>query len=126
VALGLAFAEATPHEQRPNRLQDSSSDLVSPSQVEDLVDAADALGPEAFAPAPEPPATPSVAVGSNPIAPLFDALKVERGSDGSLRIEASPEAASALASLFDGMARLLSAVAARPVQQDERAPPMPS
>jgi hypothetical protein len=46
------------------------------------------------------------------VAQLFNALHVERGADGSLRIESPPEAASALAFLFDGMARLLSAVGA--------------
>jgi hypothetical protein len=57
-----------------------------------------------------PPAPAAVALSSAPVAQLFNALRVERGADGSLRIEAPPEAASALASLFDGMARLLSAV----------------
>jgi len=59
-----------------------------------------------------PPAPAAVALSSAPVAQLFNALRVERGADGSLRIEAPPQAASALAALFDGMARLLSAVGA--------------
>jgi SNF2 family DNA or RNA helicase len=42
------------------------------------------------------------------VARLFDALTVQRGADGGIRIEAPPHAARALASLLDGMARLLS------------------
>lgn len=62
-----------------------------------------------------------------PVARLFDALRVERGIDGSLRIEAPPEAAMALASVFEGMARLLAAVAAPPsVSAQARPPAMPS
>ena len=59
-----------------------------------------------------PPAPAAVALSSAPVVQLFNALRVERGADGSLRIEAPPQAASALAALFDGMARLLSAVGA--------------
>jgi hypothetical protein len=59
-----------------------------------------------------PPAPAAVALTPAPVAQLFSALRVERGADGSLRIEAPPQAASALAALFDGMARLLSAVGA--------------
>jgi hypothetical protein len=51
------------------------------------------------------------------VARLFEALRVERGVDGSLRIEAPPTAATALASIFDGMARLLSTVAAPSVSE---------
>jgi hypothetical protein len=61
----------------------------------------------------ERPLVPSLPAGGPaplPVARLFDALRVERGTDGSLRIEAPPEVASTLASLFDGMARLLSTV----------------
>jgi hypothetical protein len=38
----------------------------------------------------------------------MSALTVERGPDGRVRIEAPPEAASALVALFAGMARLLT------------------
>ncbi len=60
------------------------------------------------------------------VARLFEALRVERGADGSLRIEAPPAAATALASIFDGMARLLSSVAAPAIATDVRATQMPS
>jgi hypothetical protein len=76
--------------------------------------------------APLPPA--AVAQSSAPVAQLFNALRVERGADGSLRIEAPPQAASALASLFDGMARLLSAVGAASTGggAEQQRPAMPS
>jgi hypothetical protein len=79
-------------------------------EVEQMVDAAEPLKQDA--PSAEQPFVPAPATGLEipPVACLFDALRVERGADGSLRIEAPPQAASALASLFDGMARLLSTV----------------
>lgn len=63
---------------------------------------------------------------SSSVARLFEALRVERGADGGLRIEAPPAAATALASIFDGMARLLSSVAATPVTTQTRAAQPPS
>jgi len=78
-----------------------------------MVDSAEPPRPDAPEPIAERPLVPSLPAAGPaplPVARLFDALRVERGADGSLRIEAPPEAASALASLFDGMARLLSAV----------------
>ena len=83
-------------------------------EVEQLVDAAEPLKHDA--PSAEEPFVPAPATGAEipTVARLFDALRVERGADGSLRIEAPPQAASALASLFDGMARLLRAVGAAP------------
>ena len=58
------------------------------------------------------------------MARLFDALTVERGADGGIRIEAPPHAARALVSLLDGMARLLGAVSGdrdqpEPAQRDD-------
>jgi superfamily II DNA or RNA helicase len=41
-------------------------------------------------------------------AALFRALRVERTSEGGVRIEAPPEAAESLVALFEGMAKLLS------------------
>lgn len=46
------------------------------------------------------------------IARLFGAVTVDRRDDGSLVIEAPPEAARALASLFAGMSRLMASAAA--------------
>jgi hypothetical protein len=57
------------------------------------------------------------------VARLFEAIRVERGRDGSLRIEAPPAAASALAALFDGMAQLMTAVVAPPAAAPEQHPP---
>jgi hypothetical protein len=44
----------------------------------------------------------------NPVAALFSALRVERTTDGGVRLEAPPEAAGSLIALFEGMAKLLS------------------
>lgn len=52
--------------------------------------------------------------GDDQIARLFGAVSVNRRHDGSLVIEAPPEAARALASLFDGMSRLMAAAATTP------------
>ena len=50
--------------------------------------------------------------GDDQVARLFGAVTVNRRQDGSLVIEAPPEAARALASLFDGMSRLMASAAA--------------
>jgi hypothetical protein len=95
-------------------------------EVEQMVEAAN---PQDTGISVETPLAPSaVALSSAPVAQLFNALRVERGADGSLRIEAPPQAASALASLFDGMARLLSAVGAASTGggAEQQPPPMPS
>jgi superfamily II DNA/RNA helicase len=58
---------------------------------------------------------PPVAVqgpGGDDVARLFGAVTVNRRDDGSLVIEAPPEAARALASLFAGMSRLMASAAA--------------
>jgi hypothetical protein len=86
-----------------------------------------AAGEAAALEAGGPPAIPAVAAVSNVEVPrLFEALRVERSADGGLRIEAPPEAARALMSLFDGMARLMAAaaapVAARPGANGAEAP----
>jgi len=94
--------------------------------VEEMIDAANAAGQEIPAPPPEISILSASALaiaGEAPVARLFEAIRVERGSDGSLRIEAPPAAAGALAALFDGMARLLTAVAAPPPAASERHPP---
>jgi hypothetical protein len=53
------------------------------------------------------PATSAGALSS-----LFEALRVERTSDGGVRIEAPPQAAESLVALFQGMAKLLGAASA--------------
>ena len=67
-------------------------------------------------PAPQPVPTPS----QRPPAPMVDGprvqqllagLRVERTDDGGLRIDAPPEAAGALAAMFQSMADLLAAAA---------------
>jgi superfamily II DNA or RNA helicase len=44
------------------------------------------------------------------VARIFEAITVKRGPDGGISIEAPPQAARALVSLLDGMARLLGGV----------------
>jgi hypothetical protein len=96
-------------------------------EVEEMIDAANAPGQEVPAPQPEMSSLSSLSspaiAGDGPVARLFEAIRVERGSDGSLRIEAPPATAGALAALFDGMARLLTAVAAPPPAAPEQHPP---
>jgi superfamily II DNA or RNA helicase len=90
-------------------------------EVDQMVSAAEPAKPDA-ALEPEPASaapgwaadalvSPALAADTAaPVRQLFAALRVERGADGSLRIEAPPAAASALAAVFEGMARLLSSV----------------
>jgi superfamily II DNA or RNA helicase len=98
------------------------------SDVDELVSAALPAKPDGVAEtavaAPNPISLVSDAPPSS-VARLFEALRVERGADGSLRIEAPPAAATALASIFDGMARLLSSVTA-PTAMESRAAQPPS
>ena len=99
-------------------------------EVEDMIDAANASGQEVPASQSEmsilSSISPSPAIaGDAQVARLFEAIKVQRGSDGSLRIAAPPAAAGALAALFDGMARLLTAVAA-PAAAEQPPPSLPS
>jgi SNF2-related domain/Helicase conserved C-terminal domain len=49
----------------------------------------------------------------DPVASLFDVVRVERTSSGGVRIEAPPEAASSLLALFEGMAKLLAGASSR-------------
>jgi hypothetical protein len=92
--------------------------------LEEMIDAANAPGQEVPAPPAKLATLSAHATGGDAaVARLFEAIKVERGGDGSLRIEAPPAAAGALASLFDGMARLLAAVAAPPPTEPEQHPP---
>ena len=108
-------APRAPAEPEPS--PDAAEPGGLPVEVEELVAAAVPAQPEVVAPAAEPVSLPPLPAGvpaTLPVARLFDALRVDRGADGSLRIEAPPEAAAALAALFDGMARLLSTAAAPP------------
>ena len=52
--------------------------------------------------------TSSERMRSEPIAALFDVVRVERTESGGVRIEAPPEAASSLLALFEGMTKLLA------------------
>ena len=83
-------------------------------EIEELVAAADE-GVEPTAPEPAAPAA-AVAHASSAAGPtgasvdvqqLFTSLRIRTTADGGLAIEAPPEAANTLASVFEGMARLL-------------------
>ncbi len=52
--------------------------------------------------------SPSSVVGD-----LFSQLRIEHREDGGIRIDAPPEAASALGSLFEGMARIMREAAGK-------------
>jgi superfamily II DNA or RNA helicase len=111
--LVVPSAASTPPTEEPESSLDAPANESTTSEVEQMVDSAEPPRPDAAEPSAEFPLVPSLPAAGPaplPVARLFDALRVERGANGSLRIEAPPEAASALASLFDGMARLLSAV----------------
>lgn len=127
----VAPVDATSKEEFERDTADGDAVAVEMEQM--IADAEPAkpdapMEPVMSAPASEPAiGSPDFAVDTAaPVRQLFDALRVERGADGSLRIEAPPAAASALASIFDGMARLLSAVATVPTSTAEAPRPTPS
>ncbi|MBI4586944.1 MAG: DEAD/DEAH box helicase [Planctomycetes bacterium] len=65
--------------------------------------------PETAAPKAAPPETAAAEAPPSPahVKGLFERISMRRSSDGSLTIKAPPEAASTLASLFEGFAQLL-------------------
>jgi superfamily II DNA or RNA helicase len=118
--LAVSQVANTQPAEEPESSLDAPTSAASASEVEQMVAAAEPSRPDASEPIAESVPMPSLFVAESaplPVARLFDALRVERGADGSLRIEAPPAAASALASLFDGMARLLSAVGGAPTTE---------
>ena len=70
-------------------------------------------GMPAAEPAPDGGAAPMAASGPSDgdggVARLFDAVTINRRNDGGVVIEAPPETARALVSLFEGMSRLMAA-----------------
>jgi superfamily II DNA/RNA helicase len=60
------------------------------------------------------PTAPELAPSARDVQDLFSGLKVQRTAQGGLVIEAPPETASTLATLFAGMAQLLQAASAPP------------
>jgi superfamily II DNA or RNA helicase len=89
-------------------------EVAVPGRGEDP--SAEEMAPTGRTPAPQPVPTPS----QRPPAPMVDGprvqqllagLRVERTDDGGLRIDAPPEAAGALAAMFQSMADLLAAAA---------------
>jgi hypothetical protein len=64
----------------------------------------------ALADAQAPPI--SGAVARDPVAALFDVVRVERTSSGGVRIEAPAESARSLLALFEGMSKLLAGATA--------------
>ena len=102
---GSAASENSPDDSRDDEEDDESS--AGEARADSAVDIAPraetggARG-EASAPAPTP---------SGEVDRLFGAISVRRLDDGGVVIEAPPEAARALVSVFEGMARLLAAAA---------------
>ena len=77
-----------------------------------------AVAPAAPAVGDAPPSTLG-ATAPGAVAALLAGLRVERTARGTVRIEAEPEAAGALVSLFDAMARLVRGAAAGEVAGTE-------
>ncbi len=99
--------------------------LVEPSAAADLVERGDGAAPADEGAAIDgsdgaladqvPAAAPTPAPIDRGMLPaMFDAVRVERLGDGGIRIEAPPEVAGTLLSLFEGMSKLLASCAPRP------------
>jgi hypothetical protein len=106
----------TAPEEAPASGDDASDDGADPSNatVQDLGggDDAEAAEPGALAGQGAAASTPSLAPAvQDGVATLFGAVAVQRRADGGLVIEAPPQAARALQSLFEGMARLMAMAA---------------
>ena len=95
-------------------------DEVATSGLEELLESADESGDPPLAPAgdgdtkkgrPAPARPPERAPLAGDIRGVLSQLEVERRADGGLRIEAPPEAAAELASLFDGLAQIMRKLA---------------
>jgi superfamily II DNA or RNA helicase len=95
----------------------ASGEDESGREIEAIVAAADESGDPAMAGARLPESAPSGA----DVGRLMSSLTVRRTAAGGLAIEAPPEAASTLAALFSGMARLLQ-VAEMPQEATGRRP----
>jgi SNF2 family DNA or RNA helicase len=92
----------------PDDVADSSTATADDLSGDDLE------APEALTIADEGTvvSTPSLALaGLDGVSTLFGAVAVQRRADGGLVIEAPPQAARALQSLFEGMARLMAIAA---------------
>ncbi len=128
--LVVPSAASTAPVEEPESSLDAPANEATTSDVERMVASAEPPRQDASGPSAESVFLPPLLANPSPPLPverLFDALRVERGADGSLRIEAPPAAASALASLFEGMARLLSAVGSAPASGAEGSrPALPS
>ena len=86
-----------------NAVADAALSDEVPAQPARSSRSSDARSADAFA-AP----TSSERMRREPIAALFDVVRVERTQSGGVRIEAPPEAASSLLALFEGMTKLLA------------------
>ena len=62
------------------------------------------VGPEV---PPRPPEVAETSTTPSPVRELFQGIRVKAREDGSMTIEAEPEAAATLAAMFEGMATLL-------------------
>ncbi len=92
-------------------------DAEEDAPEEDQAELGDALPPAGPIPADPAPVTASGGVAEDLSAKgmreLFSRIQVRPGADGKVIFEAPPEAATTLAALFEGMARMLSDVSTR-------------
>ncbi len=98
----IAAADAAVADEVPPRYE------ASPSPAENARDA----GPDRDAILDSQPPAQSGRVSRDPVAALFDVVRVERTSSGGVRIEAPAEATESLLALFEGMAKLLAGASA--------------
>jgi hypothetical protein len=94
----------------PDRGAEAAEPEDGPAERE--IDAVMAAGDEARD--ARVPTAPKLAPSARDLQDLFSGLKVQRTAQGGLVIEAPPETAATLATLFAGMAQLLQAAAAPP------------
>jgi len=110
--------------------EESIDQVVPPERGEAPLDQAPAAPPTPAPMPPEPrqPAAPPTAAPKHEPSPLpqvqgtevqqlFGAIQVQRTEGGGLKIEAPPEAAGALAAMFQGMADLLAGATAPPATE---------
>lgn len=96
-------AAAAPASRADEPHPEAPLSVVSPSASEPA-----ALAPEAApAPSTDPAAVPSIDTAA--LSMLFASMRISRGASGEVRLEAPPEAAGALAAVFEGLAGMLRA-----------------
>lgn len=96
----LRFDTASSFLTRVERLVDPGPRVEAPS-----IEPIDTASPVDAELADDVPPSPP---RKDPVAALFDVVRVERTSTGAVRIEAPPEAAESLLAIFGGVTKLLA------------------